>query len=111
MDNNISIHEFIHSSRIELLMSIQELAERSGVSASHISRIEKGTRRPSPKTLKKLSPHLEVEYIQLLELANLIKKDEAEIVHLEKVLKHPRLFLNGQLIDENQRDFLFKCIS
>lgn len=111
MDNNTNIHEFIQSCRIEQRLSIQELAKRSGVSASHISRIERSNRKPSPETLEKLAPHLNVEYVKLLEVANLLEKKEKQIVHLEEVLRHPRLFLNGEPIDEERRETLRKSIS
>lgn len=111
MDNNMNIHEFIQSSRIEQRLSIQELAKRSGVSASHISRIERGNRKPSPETLEKLAIHLKVDYVQLMEVAKLLEKKEKQIVHLEEVLRHPRLFLNGEPIDDSKRELLRKSIS
>ncbi|WPS85462.1 helix-turn-helix transcriptional regulator (plasmid) [Brevibacillus halotolerans] len=106
-----NIHNYLQQCRINQKLSIQELSKRSGVSASHISRVERENRNPSPETLEKLSPHLQIEYVKLLEVANLLEKKEKQIIHLEEVLNHPRLFLNGQLIDENLRHLLLKSIA
>lgn len=106
-----NIHEFIQTCRIEQMLSIQELAKRSGISASHISRIERGKRRPSPETLEKLAPHLQVDYVKLLEVANLLEKKEKQIIHLEEVLRHPKLYLDGQPISDDLRNLLFEIIS
>lgn len=106
-----TIHEFIQQSRIDQLLSIQELSKRSGVSASHISRIERANRKPSPETLEKLAPHLNVEYTTLLEVANLLEKKEKQVIHLEDVLNHPKLFLNGEIIEDGLRILLIKAIA
>lgn len=107
----LNIHEFIQQCRIEQKLSIQELSKRSGVSASHISRIERANRRPSPETLEKLAPHLQVEYVKLLEVANLLEKKEKQVIHLEEVLSHPKLCLNGEIINEELRNFLLRSIA
>ena len=98
-----SIHEFLNSIRIEQQLSIQELSKLSGVSASHISRIERGNRKPSPQTLQKLAPHLTIPYLVLLEVANLIDKSDLENVHLDEVLKHPNIFYDGNPVSENTK--------
>ena len=46
--------------------SQRELAEASGVHHTSIAQIEKGGRRPSTDTLKKLTPYLRVPYKSLL---------------------------------------------
>ena len=49
--------------------SQRELAEKSGVSHSTINRIESGSHRASPESLKMLAPHLKgVSYDELLEM-------------------------------------------
>lgn len=62
--------------RIEKGLSIQKLSALSGVSASHISRIESGKRNPSKKTLSKIAPHLSVEASYLL---SFFKQNESHI--------------------------------
>lgn len=107
----MTIHEFIQQSRIDQMLSIQELSKRSGVSASHISRIERANRKPSPETLEKLAPHLNIEYTTLLEAANLLERKEKQVIHLEDVLSHPKLFLHGEIIEDRLRSLLIKTIA
>lgn len=95
-----SIHDFLKTIRIEQQLSIQELSKLSGVSASHISRIERCNRKPSPQTLEKLAPHLNVTYMKLLEVANLVHKTTSETVHMEEILKHPHLVFEGSTVSE-----------
>ncbi|AZR72355.1 hypothetical protein BBF96_02470 [Anoxybacter fermentans] len=64
-------------------ISITELAKRSKVSPSYISRIENGGRRPpKPKILQKLAPHLGVGYTELMVKAGYLTK-EAEDLWIE----------------------------
>lgn len=85
---NTSIHEFLQERRIEMKLSIQQLSKESGISASHISRMERGVRNPSPQTLEKLASPLNVEYITLLKVADLLEKPQSHCTDLEKVLLH-----------------------
>jgi transcriptional regulator with XRE-family HTH domain len=107
----LNIHEYIQSCRIGQMLSIQELAKRSGVSASHISRVERADRKPSPETLEKLASHLQVEYVKLLEVANLLEKKERQTIHLEDIAKHPKLCLNGEPISNEIRAILTSIIA
>ena len=56
--------------RISRGMILRELSEILDVSQSHLSRIEKGQRRPSQKVLKKILQHLGgvVSYLELSRL-------------------------------------------
>ena len=92
------IHEYVRENRIGQQLSIQELSKLSGVSASHISRIERGNRKPSPRTLEKLAPHLSVSYMNLLEVANLIHSTSSEKVSLEEVLMKENLLYKESVI-------------
>lgn len=82
-----TIHEYLQERRIEMKLSIQQLSQESGISASHISRMERGLRTPSPKTLEKLAPFLRVEYITLLKIANLLNNPQSNCVDFEKIIK------------------------
>jgi transcriptional regulator with XRE-family HTH domain len=83
---NPNIHEYLQERRIEMKLSIQQLSKESGISASHISRMERGVRSPSPQTLEKLAIPLHVEYVTLLKVANLLESRQSNISDLEKVL-------------------------
>lgn len=99
-----SIHLFLKSVRLEQQLSIQELAKASGVSASHISRIERSERNPSPQTLEKLAPYLNVSYMQLLEIANLVDPGRPETIYMEQILQHPHVTFEGHVISEEMKD-------
>lgn len=49
---------FVKARRLELLMSITELADNSGVSQNTISAIERGYTQPNARTCRKLSDAL-----------------------------------------------------
>lgn len=53
-------------------MSLNELAENSGVSKSYISYIERGVQKnPSITVLEKISKALDIELIQLIQYMNI----------------------------------------
>jgi len=96
----MSINEFLQERRIEQKLSIQKLSKASGISASHISRIERLKRNPTPKTLRMLSFPLGVSYIELLEVANLIQKNNTNDNDLRAILLNEQCMFNGQPISE-----------
>lgn len=59
----MSFKDFLKNAREKAGLGINELSRASGVSAPYLSRLEKGERRPPmPDVLKKLAPHLKVDY-------------------------------------------------
>lgn len=57
-DGNRNFGEFLKRLRIQYGYRTQkQLAERSGVSQTTLSRIEAGTQKPQPETLRALAPH------------------------------------------------------
>jgi transcriptional regulator with XRE-family HTH domain len=61
-------------------MSRAQLGMASGVSASHLTRIENGQRFPSAKVLRKIAPHLRIGDIELLSLAGYVSADGYEVL-------------------------------
>lgn len=57
----------LRAARTRLGLTQEEVAERSGVQAGEVSRIERGKRDPQVSTLEKLAEALEVPPGQLLE--------------------------------------------
>ncbi len=53
-------------------LTLQELADASGVSASHLARIEKGARFPSARILRKLAKPLGFEEAELFSRAGFL---------------------------------------
>jgi len=71
MDNDDTNHlgRIIKQQRISLSLTLQELAAKSGVSASHLGRIERGERFPSAHILQRIAKPLAFEEDELFTLA------------------------------------------
>lgn len=63
------INRLIRQKRIMMSLTLQELADRSGISPSYIGRIERGERFPSAGILKKIAEPLNFNINELLSLA------------------------------------------
>ena len=68
MDSN-HLSRIIKQQRISLPLTLQDLASKSGVSASHLGRIERGERFPSAHILQKIAKPLGFEEDELFTLA------------------------------------------
>jgi len=64
--------EVLRQQRATMSLTLSELAERVGVSPSHLNRIERGGRFPSGRTLRKLAKPLGFEETELLSLAGFL---------------------------------------
>ena len=71
MDSNYRNHigGIIKQQRISMPLTLQELAGKAGVSASHLGRIERGERFPSAHILRKIAKPLGFEENELFTLA------------------------------------------
>jgi len=71
MDSNYKNHlgRIIKQQRIAIPLTLQKLAARAGVSASHLGRIEAGQRFPSAHILRKIAKPLGFEEDELFTLA------------------------------------------
>ena len=63
------IGKIIKEQRKSISLSLSQLADMSGVSVAHLSRIEKGQRSPSPHTLQQIAEPLGFDLNELLILA------------------------------------------
>jgi len=75
--NNKKLAEYIISLRMKKNYSQRKLADVSGVSNSTISRLENALSEADPATLKKLAPHLDVDYQELMKIAGYISNGES----------------------------------
>ncbi len=64
--------EVIKQRRLTMSLTLRELAAASSVSASHLSRIERGGRLPSAHTLRRIARPLSFEEGELFTLANFL---------------------------------------
>ncbi len=81
MDNNYRNHigGIIKQQRISIPLTLQELAGKAGVSASHLGRIERGERFPSAHILRKIAKPLGFEENELFTLAGYLSAQPSMI--------------------------------
>ncbi len=78
MDSN-HLGGIIKQQRISLPLTLQELAAKSRVSASHLGRIERGERFPSAHILRKIAKPLGFEEDELFTLAGYLSPQSSMI--------------------------------
>jgi putative transcriptional regulator len=66
----------LKEARKRKLLTVEELASQSGVSVSAINKIEQGAWLPSLKTIRKISPILGIEPVEVEEFKAAIEKIE-----------------------------------
>lgn len=64
-----TLGSIIRQRRVTVPLTLQELSALSGVSPSHLGRIERGNRYPSASILRKIARHLGFEEDELFTLA------------------------------------------
>ena len=78
MLSNKELGQFLEKIRKQKDLSLRQVDYMSNVSFSHLSMIEKGTRKALPLTLKELARVYNIDYIDLLEKAGYIDLAEKE---------------------------------
>lgn len=68
-NNSQDLGRIIKQQRLISGLTLRELADSSGVSSSHIGRIERGERFPSAHVLRRIARHLGFEESELFALA------------------------------------------
>lgn len=76
----IQIGGIVKQLRVRDDMTRGQLAVASGVSASHVTRIENGQRYPSARILRRIAPNLGIGELDLLAFAGYVSPEHAEIV-------------------------------
>ena len=69
----------IKQQRISLALTLQQLTAKSGVSASHLGRIERGERFPSAQVLRKIAKPLGFEEDELFTVAGFLSPPSSMI--------------------------------
>jgi len=72
MDNKSELARTLRQRRLMIPLTLQELGSASGVSASHLARIERGERIPSARILNKIAKPLGFGESELLALAGFL---------------------------------------
>ena len=84
MDNN-NLGIILKERRKAKGLRLRKLATLSGVSMSHIGRIERGERFPSGHILRKLAKPLDFSELELCKLAGFISQDADEEMEIPKI--------------------------
>ena len=78
-DNN-DLGRILKQQRITVPLTLQELAKTSGVSSSHLGRIERGERFPSARILRKIAKPLGFDEDELFTLAGFLSPQTAQAI-------------------------------
>ena len=70
--NNNDLGKILKQQRITVPLTLQELSTESGVSSSHLGRIERGERFPSARILRKIAKPLGFDEDELFTLAGFL---------------------------------------
>jgi transcriptional regulator with XRE-family HTH domain len=84
MDENQNLGSIVKRQRNRLGLTLKVLSEKSGVSLSHLGRIEKGECYPSPKVLRKIAKPLNMNEKELFNLAGYLPILESKEASLKK---------------------------
>jgi len=76
-DNRNDLGKILKQRRVTMSLTLSELSARSGVSSSHLGRIERGERFPSARILRKIAKSLGFEENELFILAGYLSSQPA----------------------------------
>ena len=78
-DNGKSLGRILKQRRVMIPLTLRELATMSGISSSHLGRVERGERFPSASILRKIAKPLGFEEGELFSLAGYLSSRPADI--------------------------------
>ena len=90
-NGNSELGKIIKQQRISVPLTLQELAAKSGVSSSHLGRIERGERFPSAHILQKIAAPLGFEEDELFTLAGYLSPQPPSIAETSPSYSSGRL--------------------
>ena len=90
MNKNQNIGKTIREQRKSIPLTLKQLSNLSGVSITHLGRIEQGTRQPSARTLQKIAKPLGFDLYELMVIAghllpelSVLPEEEREKLRIE----------------------------
>ncbi len=99
-----SIAKIIKEQRKRLSISLNQLSMLSGVSVSHLGRIEQGLRQPSTRTLQKIAEPLGFDLYELLVLAgHLSSRPSTFSEEQREKLRSELKTLQGRIVSDSNR--------
>ena len=104
MNDTQNLGNLVKQQRNRLGLTLPALAAKSGVSATHLSRIEKAQRYPSANVLRRIAKPLELEEKELFNLAGYLPSEYPMSPDQEKhkLLAELDILLNRVIADTNR---------
>lgn len=84
MNETQNLGAIVRRQRKRLGLTLGELAAKSGVSSSHLGRIENAQRYPSPNVLRKIAKPLALDEDELFSLAGYLPGEQPKSPDVEK---------------------------
>jgi transcriptional regulator with XRE-family HTH domain len=91
MKETVNLGTIVRKQRKRLGLTLGDLAAKSGVSTSHLGRIENAQRYPSPNILKKIAEPLGLDEKELFDIAGYLPIEQLERLKMANVEKHKML--------------------
>jgi transcriptional regulator with XRE-family HTH domain len=91
MKETVNLGTIVRKQRKRLGLTLGDLAAKSGVSTSHLGRIENAQRYPSPNILKKIAEPLGLDEKELFDIAGYLPIEQLEHLKMANVEKHKML--------------------
>lgn len=96
------LREILYQRRRERRLTLKRLGTESGVSASHLGRIERGERLPAAPILRKLAEPLGFSETELLKIAGYLSRDDSD-ERVEKLKEEIKAEVTQALITIHQK--------
>ena len=91
VDINSDFGRIIKQQRVSFQLTLQQLSDKSGVSPSHLGRIERGQRFPSAHILRKIAQPLGFDEDELFTLAGYLSSEPLGIAEKDPSYSSGRL--------------------
>jgi len=90
-ESSVNLGEAIRRQRVAITLTVRELATMSGVSPSHLGRIERGERYPSARVLRRIAKPLGFTEDELFTLAGYLSPNSSGVAEADAVYGRSRL--------------------
>lgn len=98
-----SIGSYLKKQRIKLSLSLNDVCEQTGITATRLNRIERNqVNEPSPEALKKLAVLYQIDLIYLYKLAGYLEDTD--------IPGKIQPFKNYELLNDDERNFIQQSI-
>ena len=110
MNETQNLGSIVRRQRNRLGLSLKDLSAKSGVSISHLGRIENEQRYPSTNILRKIAKPLELDEKELFNLAGYLPEEQSKTndLYKHKLLSELDILLNRVTADVNRIKSIIK---